>query len=108
MLKPLGRSICSEMNRYYESLLKAEQTVLVTSISITLRFAYDRNQYDRKHYDADNPSSKVVQGYKFNIFYPVLIDKTKTLTYTPKFFAILKAHGRPPYKDIAFKMVNKS
>ena len=30
----------------------------------------------------DNPPPKIVQGYKFNIFYPDLIDKSKTPEYT--------------------------
>jgi hypothetical protein len=29
------------------------------------------------HFDADNPPPKVVQGYKFNVFYPDLFDKNK-------------------------------
>jgi len=33
--------------------------------------------YNRTHYDHDNPPPKTVQGYKFNVFYPDLIDKTK-------------------------------
>ena len=43
---------------------------------------YDWNQYNKKHYDVDNPPPKTVQGYKFNIFYPDMIDKTKTPQYT--------------------------
>ena len=34
-------------------------------------------RYNQTHYDHDNPPPKSVQGYKFNIFYPDLIDKTK-------------------------------
>lgn len=29
----------------------------------------------------DNPPPKIVQGYKFNIFYPDLIDKNSTPEY---------------------------
>lgn len=36
---------------------------------------YEWNKYNQTHYDYDNPPPKVVQGYKFNIFYPDLIDK---------------------------------
>ena len=36
---------------------------------------YEWNKYNQTHYDHDNPPPKVVQGYKFNIFYPDLIDK---------------------------------
>jgi hypothetical protein len=42
---------------------------------------YEWNKYNQTHYDHDNPPPKVVQGYKFNIFYPDLIDKTKAPTY---------------------------
>ncbi len=74
---------------------------------------YDWNQYNKKHYDVDNPPPKTVQGYKFNIFYPDLIDKTQTPTYTitacddNKDFAVLRFHTGPPYEDVAFKIVNR-
>ncbi|CAG8539161.1 5052_t:CDS:10, partial [Racocetra fulgida] len=42
---------------------------------------YEWNKYNQTHYDSDNPPPKVVQGYKFNIFYPDLIDKSKAPTY---------------------------
>lgn len=42
---------------------------------------YEWNRYNQAHYDSDNPPPKAVQGYKFNIFYPDLIDKAKTPTY---------------------------
>jgi hypothetical protein len=35
----------------------------------------DWNKYNQMHYDLDNPPPKIVLGYKFNIFYPDLIDK---------------------------------
>jgi hypothetical protein len=85
---------------------------------------YEWNKYNQTHYDHDNPPPKVVQGYKFNIFYPDLIDKTKAPTYR-----IEREHGRkrgqsfaaageedtclirfmagPPYEDIAFRIVDK-
>lgn len=43
---------------------------------------YEWNKYNQTHYDHDNPPPKVVQGYKFNIFYPDLIDKAEAPTYT--------------------------
>ncbi len=43
---------------------------------------FEWNKYNQTHYDTDNPPPKVVQGYKFNIFYPDLIDKHKTPEYT--------------------------
>ncbi|KAJ4287873.1 hypothetical protein N0V88_007491 [Collariella sp. IMI 366227] len=85
---------------------------------------YEWNKYNQTHYDHDNPPPKVVQGYRFNIFYPDLIDKTKAPT-----FKIIREHGRrkgesfapagkedtclirfiagPPYEDIAFRIVDR-
>jgi hypothetical protein len=47
----------------------------------TVVMGYEWNKYNQTHYDHDNPPPKVVQGYKFNVFYPDLIDKTKAPTY---------------------------
>ena len=47
-----------------------------------VRIGYEWNKYNQAHYDFDNPPPKIIQGYKFNIFYPYLIDKTKTPEYT--------------------------
>lgn len=75
---------------------------------------YEWNKYNQTHYDHDNPPPKVVQGYKFNVFYPDLIDKTKA----PQFFitkdpdgnkevSVLRISAGPPYEDIAFKILNR-
>ncbi|KAL6443599.1 hypothetical protein ACFW04_001618 [Cataglyphis niger] len=42
---------------------------------------FEWNKYNQTHYDMNNPPSKIVQGYKFNIFYPDLIDKNITPEY---------------------------
>lgn len=42
---------------------------------------YEWNKYNQTHYDTENPPPKVVQGYKFNIFYPDLLDKSVAPTY---------------------------
>lgn len=74
---------------------------------------FEWNKYNQTHYDIDNPPPKIVQGYKFNIFYPDLIDKNVTPQYflTPckdnSDFATLRFHAGPPYEDIAFKIVNR-
>lgn len=74
---------------------------------------FEWNKYNQTHYDIDNPPPKVVQGYKFNIFYPDLIDKTKapTFTLTPckddKDFCVIRFSAGPPYEDIAFRIVNR-
>jgi len=77
---------------------------------------YEWNKYNQTHYDSDNPPPKVVMGYKFNIFYPDLIDKTKA----PEYYiekdpdskdgstCIIRFHAGAPYEDIAFKLVNKN
>lgn len=75
---------------------------------------YEWNKYNQTHYDSDNPPPKIVQGYKFNIFYPDLINKQEAPEYfleqspgDSKDFAILRFHAGPPYEDIAFKIVNR-
>ncbi|ROT39485.1 hypothetical protein SODALDRAFT_322880 [Sodiomyces alkalinus F11] len=89
-----------------------------------VQMGYEWNKYNQTHYDHDNPPPKVVQGYRFNIFYPELIDKTKAPTYK-----IIREGGRrrgessapagendtclirfiagPPYEDIAFRIVDR-
>lgn len=74
---------------------------------------FEWNKYNQSHYDTDNPPPKVVQGYKFNIFYPDLLDKSKAPIYK-----IVKEKGNdetclivfeagPPYETIGFRIVNK-
>jgi hypothetical protein len=89
-----------------------------------VQMGYEWNKYNQTHYDHDHPPPKVVHGYRFNIFYPDLIDKTKAPTYR-----IEREHGRkrgqsfvkageedtclirfiagPPYEDIAFRIVDR-
>ena len=75
---------------------------------------YEWNKYNQTHYDHDNPPPKVVQGYKFNVFYPDLIDKAKAPTFhinpdpdgNPE-LAVIRFSAGPPYEDIAFKVVNR-
>lgn len=77
-----------------------------------VKTGYEWNKYNQTHYDHDNPPPKMVQGYKFNIFYPDLIDKTKAPTYYLEKggdaeTVILRFHAGPPYEDVAFKIVNR-
>lgn len=77
-----------------------------------VRTGYDWNKYNQTHYDHDNPPPKTVQGYKFNIFYPDLIDKTKTPTFVleptkSNEFCIIRFRAGPPYEDVAFKIINR-
>ena len=54
-----------------------------------------------------------MQGYKFNIFYPDLIDKSKAPTYKivketrNEDTVLLYFTAGPPYEDIAFPIVNR-
>lgn len=77
-----------------------------------LKTGYEWNKYYQKHYDFENPPPKVIQGYKFNIFYPDLIDKTITPQYVIersdiKDTCIIRFSAGPPYEDISFKIVNR-
>jgi hypothetical protein len=89
-----------------------------------VQMGYEWNKYNQTHYDHDNPPPKVVQGYKFNIFYPDLIDRTKAPTYRierengrrrGQTFApageedtcLIRFIAGPPYEDIAFRIVDK-
>lgn len=76
---------------------------------------FDWNKYNRTHYDSDNPPPKVVQGYKFNIFYPDLIDHSQTPSYVIEkdpsspdgSTCIIRFTAGPPYEDITFRIVNR-
>ncbi|KAL1901077.1 hypothetical protein Sste5346_002144 [Sporothrix stenoceras] len=89
-----------------------------------VQMGYEWNKYNQTHYDHDNPPPKVVQGYKFNVFYPELIDKTKAPTYhitreggrrKGESFApageedtcLIRFSAGPPYEDIAFRIVDR-
>ncbi|GAC96395.1 hypothetical protein PHSY_003975 [Pseudozyma hubeiensis SY62] len=74
---------------------------------------FDWNKYNQTHYDSDNPPPKTVQGYKFNIFYPDLIDKNVAPTYKivkepgQEDTVLLRFSAGPPYEDVAFRIVNR-
>ena len=75
---------------------------------------YEWNKYNQTHYDHDNPPPKMVQGYKFNIFYPDLIDRQRAPAYQllpdpsgAKDTCVIRFRGGPPYEDLAFKIVNR-
>lgn len=96
----------------------------------TVNAGYEWNKYNSTHYDSDNPPPKQVQGYKFNIFYPDLIDKSVAPTYVieeeeetkkavdaalasglrrppPAETVLIRFKAGAPYEDIAFRIVNK-
>lgn len=74
---------------------------------------FEWNRYNQTHYDSDNPPPKIVQGYKFNIFYPDLIDKSKAPTYKiirepgNDETVIIKFEAGAPYEDLAFRIINR-
>jgi hypothetical protein len=77
-----------------------------------VKSGYEWNKYNQSHYDYDNPPPRIIQGYKFNLFYPDLIDKTKAPYYTLERSdtpdsCIIHFIAGPPYEDIAFKIVNR-
>ncbi|KAI9909943.1 hypothetical protein PsorP6_010418 [Peronosclerospora sorghi] len=77
-----------------------------------VKTGYDWNKYNQTHYDHYNPPTKVVQGYKLNLFYPDLIERATAprfflqRAHSPDFFILRFATG-VPYQDIAFKIVNR-
>ena len=77
-----------------------------------VKMGFDWNRHNQAHYTSDNLPPKTIQGYRFNIFYPYLVDKTKTPQYkiercnTPD-TCILRFHSGAPYEDIAFKIKNR-
>lgn len=89
-----------------------------------VQMGYEWNKYNQTHYDHDNPPPKVVQGYKFHIFYPDLIDVTKAPTYKiireggrkkgqtmapagEEDTCIIRFMSGPPYEDVAFRIVDR-
>ena len=89
-----------------------------------VQVGFEWNKYNQTHYDQDNPPPKVVQGYKFNIFYPDLSDTAKAPTYRieredgRKRGQILAPAGEEdtcvirfiagaPYQDLAFRIVDR-
>jgi hypothetical protein len=71
------------------------------------------NKYAQTHYDVnDNPPPRQILGYKFNIFYPDLKDKSHSPRYKLENsddpdHLLLRFIAGPPYEDLAFKIPNK-
>lgn len=77
-----------------------------------VKTGYEWNKYNQTHYDHDNPPPKSVQGYKFNIFYPNLIEKSTAPRWTLESSdvpdsVILRFTAGPPYEDVAFRIINR-
>ncbi|XP_003373516.1 SPFH domain / Band 7 family protein [Trichinella spiralis] len=66
---------------------------------------FEWNKYNQTHYDLENPPPKIVQGYRFNIFYPDLIEpkpprfKVSPCENDPD-FCVLKIEAGPPYEQV--------
>jgi hypothetical protein len=75
-----------------------------------VRMNYNWNRYNQTHYDADNPPPKVVQGYRFNIFYPALKGHPTPPSYRVEpdpasaDMRILRFSAGPPYEDLLFRI----
>jgi len=93
-----------------------------------LTLGYEWNKYNQTHYDADNPPPRVVQGYRFNIFYPDLMPREDGVVRAPTYkiereggrkrgemlapageddTCVIRFTSGPPYEDIAFRIVDK-
>ncbi|EPZ33415.1 Cactin domain-containing protein [Rozella allomycis CSF55] len=74
---------------------------------------HDWNKYNLAHYTIDDPPPKQTFGYKFNVFYPDLVDKTQTPSYkiesNPKDdkTVIIRFVAGPPYEDVCFLIENE-
>ena len=101
---------CVEVDANYDWSTKYKP--IKPRYSNKVKMGFDWNRHNQAHYTSDNLPPKTIQGYRFNIFYPYLVDKTKTPQYkiercnTPD-TCILRFHSGAPYEDIAFKIKNR-
>lgn len=77
-----------------------------------VHFGYEWTNHNLAHYTLDNPPPKDVMGYRFNIFYPNLVNPNAIPKYEIELidnpdFAIIKFDAGPPYEQLRFKIVNK-
>lgn len=93
-------------------LPKKNQQLIKPKFVNRVFMGYEWTRYNQAHYDSENPPPKMVKGYKFNIFYPELKDKSNTPGYTVERspdsdMATIRFSAGPPYQDIAFKIENR-
>jgi hypothetical protein len=80
-----------------------------------VRMNYVWNKYNQTHYDTSNPPPKVVQGFRFNIFYPELHSSVNTSASsipnyrreadpTSEDNEIVRFFAGPPYADVVFRI----
>lgn len=69
---------------------------------------YEWNAHNQLHYTQDNPPPKVVRGYKFNLFYPDLVNNQLAPRYRvepdirDKARLLVRFSAGPPYVDVVF------
>lgn len=81
---------------------------------------FEWSAYNKLHYNEENLPPKVIWGYRFNIFYPDLLDKTRAPTYkieqkgrtlissgVNEDSCIIRFTAGPPYSDVCFEIVDK-
>ena len=66
---------CVEVNANYDWSSKYKP--IKPRYSNKVKMGFDWNRHNQAHYTSDNLPPKTIQGYRFNIFYPYLVDKTK-------------------------------
>lgn len=81
-----------------------------------VRTSYEWNKYNQTHYDLDNPPPKTVQGYRFNIFYPLLGLQDSSNNGSPTYklesdpsnpaMRIIRFTAGPPYQDLCFRITH--
>ena len=77
-----------------------------------VKTGYEWNKYYQKHYSYDDPPPKVIQGYKYHIFYPCLMNMNKTPEYIIEKSDIkdtcnIRFSAGQPYEDISFNIINR-
>lgn len=77
------------------------------------RTSYEWNKYNQTHYDTDNPPPKTLQGFRFNIFYPDLVDPNRLPTYDLEedpngdgTTRLIWFRAGAPYMDLVFRIPN--
>ncbi|ODQ68571.1 hypothetical protein NADFUDRAFT_39945 [Nadsonia fulvescens var. elongata DSM 6958] len=82
---------------------------------------YDWNAYNKAHYDSENKPPKMVQGYRFNLYYPdlpsgsaptykIIRDSRSqdTSGETIEKTCIIRFSAGFPYQDISFRIIDKA
>ncbi|KAK9463310.1 cactus-binding C-terminus of cactin protein-domain-containing protein [Lipomyces oligophaga] len=134
----LFEQIASKINDNEEEFNVAEEVAVGKSegtlkprFTNRVQMGFDWNRYNQTHFSSENPPPKIVQGYKFNIYYPELQDSSKAPTYRIKRDENSRGHRRvastadivgdpshvdtciitfiagPPYENVSFRIVDR-